>query len=87
MNRLYWNLRTPITGKDSFLASSQWDCPYIIRVNKDNTYSVYDYRMHANMSTIDFNYFSYSRMSNKLKHLTSAQKLVRKLYKQARKGD
>jgi signal recognition particle receptor subunit beta len=75
----HWNYRNSILGDGfHFLASSNWKCPYIIRINKDDTFTVYDIRKYSNMAALDFNYFGYSVVTEH-KSIKQAKSKVNKL--------
>ena len=81
----YWNVRTVLVdgGERNFLASSRWDCPYIIRFSeKREQCTIYDFRKYANMATIDHSYFGYSVVSSH-KTQDAAKRKIAKLMKQS----
>ena len=61
----YWHYRKSLVGRthDS-LASSRWDCPYIIRLGINGCAFVYDTRKYSNMTKVDFDYYGYTLISS-----------------------
>lgn len=84
----HWNLRTSLNGSGTrdFLASSRWDCPYIIRLGFNGACHVYDTRQYSKMATIDYNYFGYSVVSSH-KTQDAAKRKIAKLMKQSESGN
>jgi len=75
----YWHFKKSLLGnKFNFLKSD--NCPFIIRLNPDDTFTIYDTRKYAQMKSIDFNFHGYSVISHH-KNLLSAKAKVRKLLK------
>lgn len=79
----HWNVRTCLVGSGtrSYLASSNWQCPYIIRLGFNGACTIYDFRKYANMATIDYSYFGYSVVSSH-KTQDAAKRKIARLMKQ-----
>jgi hypothetical protein len=61
MSKLQWNMRTSVSDQIPFFVNNDYLVPYIIRLNSNNTYTVYDTRRYG--SRQDFNFFGYSVVS------------------------
>lgn len=73
-----WNYRTSLKGDDfHFLASSNWKCPFIIRIKNDGSFVVYDYRLYSDMAALDFNYFGYSVVSEHKSQAAAKSKIAK----------
>lgn len=81
--RNYWILRTALNG-ETFFASDNAFCPYIIRVFKDR-YLIYDtrkYSYYLKMRLHDYgNFYGYSVVCKSLKTLNYTKARIAKIMK------
>lgn len=70
-------MRTSVTDQIPFFTTNDYLVPFIIRLNKDDTYTVYDTRLYG--SRQDFNFFGYSIVSRHLNLSKAKSAVVRAL--------
>ena len=69
-----------------FLRSKLEDNPFVIFVNQNKKYIVYDLRDTPNPKAREVTFFGYSRMTDELTKIDYAKRVVRKFYKEMKRG-
>lgn len=71
----------------AFVKSKEKDNPFVIHVNPDKTYTIYDLSDEPNKDALEITFFGYSRMTGKISKIDYAKKVVLKLYRRMKERE